>query len=316
MIVVPALHPAHDVVVRLDSFDVGAVHRAAPGAMAVGVGGKSVNVALAVATMGMPVRLVVLADAILLDALSVVGAGLPGLELIAIPSPVASRTDVAIAARDGLTVINATAADPGAEALARVHAATLHALSAEDVLVLAGSTPAGTEGADAAIATQAGAQRVRVIVDADGPALASLVGTRPTAVKVAAAEAAGLAHMTPKPVRRRSAPPVLSSAQRPAGLGSVPIVGITDGVAGLRAWLPDGRVVRVLPPTDVKVRSPLGAGDAVTAGLAIALARGDDPLDGFVLGTAMAASTLDHLDASVDPTVVDAYRARISVIDL
>jgi tagatose 6-phosphate kinase len=316
VIVVPALHPAHDLVVGLDTFAVGAVNRAGPGAIALGVGGKSVNVALDVARMGVPVRLVVLADDTLRDALSTIATGLPDLELIVVPSPVASRTDIAIAARDALTVINATAADPGPEAMARVHSATVRALSAEDVLVLAGSTPAGTDGAVAAIASEAGTKRVRVIVDADGPALATLLAIRPTAVKVAAAEIAGFGDIGPRPTERRSAAAAPSSTPRPPRLASVPIVGVTDGAAGLRAWLPDGRAVRVLPPADLRVTSPLGAGDAVTAGLAIALADGQDPLEGFILGTAMAASTLGHLDARVEPGVVDAYRAGVRVSDL
>ena len=96
----------------------------------------------------------------------------------------------------------------------------------------------------------------------------------------------------------------------------MPIVGITDGAAGLRAWLPDGRGVRVLPPPELAVVATLGAGDAVTAGLAIALAGGNEPIDGFVLGTAMAASTLDHLDASVDRVAVDRLRKDVRVIPL
>lgn len=316
MIVVPALHPAHDLIVRLDAFAVGAVHRADADAIAVGVGGKSVNVALAVARMGTPVRLVVLADDTLLDGLRAAEAHLPDLELIAIRSPVTSRTDLAIAAGDGLTVINATAADPGPEAVSRVHAATLQGLSDEDVLVLAGSTPAGTEGAHASLAIRAAANGVRIIVDADGPALAALLGTRPTVVKVAAAEAARLAGAARTSAGLQPARAVRRSSPRPTGLASVPIVGVTDGAAGLRAWLPDGRAVRVLPPPGIRVVSSLGAGDAVTAGLAIALARGDDPIDGFILGSAMAASTLDHLDSSVEPSVVDAYRAEVRVIDL
>ena len=43
MIVVPALHPAHDVLVRIDELTPGLVHRVGPGAFATGVGGKAVN---------------------------------------------------------------------------------------------------------------------------------------------------------------------------------------------------------------------------------------------------------------------------------
>ena len=60
----------------------------------------------------------------------------------------------------------------------------------------------------------------------------------------------------------------------------------------------------------------LGAGDAVTAGLAIALARGQDALDGFILGTAMAASTLDHLGASVDREATERLVKDVRVLPL
>ena len=316
MIVIPALHPAYDLILSLDALRIGTIHRVAPGATAHGVGGKSVNVALDVARMGVPVRLIVLADERLADAIGAIAAGLPDLELVAIPSPVVSRTDLAIVTPDALTVINATAADPGTEAVARVHAATIQGLSTNDVLVLAGSTPAGTERAHAAIAAAATSRGVRTIVDADGPALAALLAIGPSAVKVASAEAERLGDPTQARDPRTSTTAVGSMAERPTGFGDVPIVGITEGPSGLRAWLPAGRTVRVVPPADVRVVSPLGAGDAVTAGLAIALARGDDPLDGLILGTAMAASTLGHLDASVEPGVVDAYRAGVRVIDL
>jgi sugar/nucleoside kinase (ribokinase family) len=71
-----------------------------------------------------------------------------------------------------------------------------------------------------------------------------------------------------------------------------------------------------MPPPDLSVVGTLGTGDAVTAGLAIALARGDDPLDGFVLGTAMAASTLDHLDPRVDRVVAERLLDAVRVIPL
>jgi hypothetical protein len=49
--------PAHDVILRLDDLAPGVVHRVASDAVFSGVGGKAVNVALAVAAMHVPVRL-------------------------------------------------------------------------------------------------------------------------------------------------------------------------------------------------------------------------------------------------------------------
>ena len=306
MIVVPALHPAHDVLVRIDGLTPGVVHRVGPDAIATGVGGKAVNVALAIAAMDVPVRLVVCGDTAVLEGLRAAVTAHPKLELVTIPSPVPTRTDVAVVdSRGQLTVINGTSADPGREAVGEVVAASLDGLGPDDVLVLAGSTPDGTDDAHAEMARGAASHGARVVVDASGPALIAFLAARPEAVKVSASEARELAGGQD-----------VAADDRPSRLAAVPIVGVTDGAAGLRAWLPDGRGVRVLPPPELAVVATLGAGDAVTAGLAIALAGGNEPIDGFVLGTAMAASTLDHLDASVDRVAVDRLRKDVRVIPL
>ena len=304
---VPALHPAHDVIVRVDALTQGAVQRVAADAMHTGVGGKAINVALAIAAMDVPVRLVVRGDAALLEGLQAYAAGVPHLELIALPSPVPTRTDIAIVDGSGrLTVINGTAADPGRDVVGAVVALTVDRLVDGDVVVLAGSTPDGTETAHPEIAVAAHDRGGRVIVDASGPPLAALVEIQPVAVKISADEADQLL----------GAGDEVPDRERPAALARVPIVGITDGVAGLRAWLPDGRAVRVTPPPNVSVVAALGAGDAVTAGLAITLANGEDPLDGFILGTAMAASTLGRLGPSVDRVGAERLRAGVQVSPL
>ena len=296
MIVVPALHPAHDVVVRLDDLSLGAVHRVTPDAVFTGIGGKAVNVALATAAMDVPVRLVALGDEAFLAALRRRATQHPTLEVVALPSPVLTRTDIALVEADGrLTVINATASHPGTTVVEAIVTSALYGIGAGDVVVLAGSTPHGTTEALATIARAATGHGVRVVVDASGSALTTLLETRPDVVKISAAEAAD---------------------QRGTTLERVPVVGITEGAAGLRARLPEGRVVRVLPPRGLRAVATLGAGDAVTAGLAIAQSRGDNALDGFILGTAMAASTLDHLGPSVDPGAVERLRHDVRVIAL
>jgi fructose-1-phosphate kinase PfkB-like protein len=307
MIVIPALHPAHDVIVRVDALEPGLVQRVGVEAMTTGVGGKAVNVALAIAAMDVRVRLVVCAEAAMHERLRVHAAGLPRLELTAVSSPVATRTDIAIVDATGrLTVINGTTADPGPDAIDAVVDRTLDGLADGDVVVLSGSTPDGTGAAHAEIAVAARGHGGRVIVDASGPGLAALLETQPAAVKISADEAHEL---------MRSGDTALDG-ERPPTLAAVPIVGITDGAGGLRAWLPDGRAVRVTPPPDLPVVATLGAGDAVTAGLAIALANGVDPLDGFILGTAMAASTLDHLGPSIDRVAAERLRASVHVSPL
>ena len=307
MIVVPALHPAHDVIVRIDGLSPGVVHRAGSDAMLSGVGGKAVNVALAIAAMDVPVRLVVCGDVGLLEGLDTLAVRHPHLELVRVPSPVSTRTDIAIIDDGGrLTVINGTAADPGPDVVDAVIAGSVEGLAAGDVLVLAGSSPDGTGAAHVTMSSAARDRGAHVVVDASGPALVALLDTRPEAVKVSIDEARELG----------GARDASADAGPPGRLADVPIVGVTDGAAGLRAWLPDDRAVHVTPPPALSVVATLGAGDAVTGGLAIALAGGDDPLDGFVLGTAMAASTLGHLDPSVDRVAAERLMEAVRVSPL
>jgi fructose-1-phosphate kinase PfkB-like protein len=291
MIVVPALHPSHELIALVDRLTSGDIHR--PSRVVAGIGGKAINVARFAAAMGAGIRLIVLGDERLLAAIAA-DEGLRGRSggVVAIPSPVPSRTDVAIVDREGaLTVLNDTAADPGAAMVEAVIAATLDALSPGDVLVLAGSAPNGTAGVLRRL-TLAGAERgARVIVDASGPWLAEALEGRPHAVKISAAEAAGRGKL-PGPE----------------------IVAITDGGRGLRAWIGPNAPVRVTPPAGIGVVNPLGAGDAVTAGLAIALDRGDPPIEGFVLGTAMAAARLRHLEIRFQPDEVDRLRRGVRVV--
>ena len=89
MIVVPALHPAHDVIVRVDDLEPGVVLRVGMEAMLTGVGGKAVNVALAIAAMDVPVRLVVCGDETLLDGIRALAPGHPPLVLVPRPHTLA-----------------------------------------------------------------------------------------------------------------------------------------------------------------------------------------------------------------------------------
>jgi len=57
-----------------------------------------------------------------------------------------------------------------------------------------------------------------------------------------------------------------------------------------------------IPPLSVKVVNPAGAGDAVVAGMTLALARGDRIEDGLRLGFALAAATVQH------PATADYHR--------
>jgi fructose-1-phosphate kinase PfkB-like protein len=290
MIVVPALHPCRELIALVDRLTLGEVHRTSR--VVSMVGGKAINVARFAAAMGADIRTIVLGDEGLLAAVaSDETLGTRSGSVVAIPSPVASRTDVAVVDREGtLTVINDTARDPGAAAIEAVVEATLDALKPGDVLVLAGSAPQGVAGVLRRL-TVAGTDRgARVIVDASGPWLREALDGRPHAVKISASEAA-----------------------EHGPVEGPEIVAITDGQRGLRAWVGMDLPVRVIPPGGIRVVNPLGAGDAVTSGLAIALDRGDSPIEGFVLGTAMAAARLRHLAITLQADDVERLRRDVRV---
>ncbi len=223
MIVVPALHPCHEVIVQVDMLRAGTVGQAAR--TVVGVGGKAVNVARAVSAMGASVRLVVLADDRLSEALRA-DPGLRSVDLTVVASPVPSRTDVAIVDSEAtLTVLNSQAADPGREAIEAVLMATLGGLRETDLLVLSGSLPLGAEGVIARSIESARRQGALAALDASGPALLEGLAARPDVLKVAADELAGVAGTTALDALERG--PELAP-----GIG---IAVLTHGARGLRA---------------------------------------------------------------------------------
>ena len=306
MIVVPALHPAREITALIERLEPGQVHRAVTTLDA--VGGKAINVARFVRQMGSPVRLIVLADnalaAMLREDRDLGRGDSPPLELV--PSLVPSRTDLTLLDGSGsATVINGTAADPGRAAVADAVARTTDALAAGDVLVLAGSLPLGTSGVLDGLIRAARARGALVIVDASGEWLVEALAASPDVVKINEHEARAIERSL-APVAHRDAegsvrtPRRVGGADRPPWLSGAPILAITDGARGLRAWIGPERW-RILPPPDQPVLSPVGAGDAVTAGLALALGAGRDPIDALVLGTAMAAASLRHLECRLDP---------------
>jgi tagatose 6-phosphate kinase len=83
------------------------------------------------------------------------------------------------------------------------------------------------------------------------------------------------------------------------------VVVVTAGAAGAAlavgsSWEePAGRgaaapALRWFPAHEVRVRNPIGAGDAFVAGFAVALANGERPEDAVHAGMASAAASTEH----------------------
>jgi len=151
------------------------------------------------------------------------------------------------------------------------------------LLVLSGSLPTGAAPDFyrhcVQMAREAG---VPAIVDASGPPLRLAMAAQPALIKPNAAE---LAAATELPV---DSPAQLRTAIDWALAQGAKSAVVTLGAAG--AIASDGRGYwRVRPPA-IRVLNSMGAGDAMTAGLALARLRGQSLVDGCRLGTALAAA--------------------------
>ncbi len=197
-----------------------------------------------------------------------------------------TRTNVSIvtANHDRYIKVN----EPGPFVPAEVGQALLAKIAAlvrpGDWWVLAGSLPPGLPDTIYALIIElvqtAGAYAV---LDSSGSALAAGCGARPYLVKPNAAE---LAQMTGLPTTTPAEIAAAAAAMRRAG--AVHVV-VSLGKAGAMAFGDDGAWIATSPP--VQEQNPIGAGDAMVAGLTWALARGLELAEALRWGVACGAAT-------------------------
>lgn len=261
MIVTVTPNPALDITYDLPTLRPHTSHRVR--AVHEQAGGKGVNVArvlhalgcrtTAVLPLGGPTGEAVRAD---LDR--------SGLAHLAVPlgAGAPTRRTVAVVDAADATVLNEPGPELSAERWTALCAGVGSLLPGARALVLSGSLPpglpAGAYGDLVRLAHDAG---VPVVLDADGPALTGALAAAPTVVKPNAAE---LRHAT------GLADP-LDAARALAGRGARAVVA-SLGPDGLLVATPDGTWWARLPPEVVVRGNPTGAGDAVVAALAVALA--------------------------------------------
>ncbi len=273
-------------------------------------GGKGINVALALTSTGHRARAVLplggsegtqLSDAIA-DS---------GIEVVGVPIASAVRTNMSLAEPDGtVTKIN----DPGPEltpgeagALTR---STVAALDGAAWLAGCGSLPPGAPQALYAELVEQGHQAgAQVAIDASGVALAVGIEAGPDLIKPNVHE---LAELTNRKLRRIG--DVVDAATRLHDKGIATVV-VSLGADG--AVLVDGAGAWCATTPPITVRSTVGAGDALVAGLLAAGGQGPTALrSGVAYGSAAAqlpgtqfpSPDQLHLDAV---TVVEADPDRI-----
>ena len=136
------------------------------------------------------------------------------------------------------------------------------------VLVLSGSLPGDAPDDLYARLIRAAPDGCRVVLDTSGSALAAGIAAAPYLVKPNRNELAALTGTAVDDVAD-----VRSAAQRLIAAHGVGVVVVSLGAGGALACSADGDWRAVAPP--VRVRSAVGAGDSMVAGIVVALQRGD-----------------------------------------
>jgi 6-phosphofructokinase 2 len=197
------------------------------------------------------------------------------------------RNNFTIADRSGLAVkLNEKGPELSASELQRVEKAVKSHLKHAAWLMLCGSVPPGVP-ADfyARLVHRANRDGVPVLVDADGEALEAALAERPTVVTPNQQEAERLLG---RALLTRTH--FLEAALHIRGMGARAVV-LSLGARGAIAVREGEPPIEVIPPR-VEALCPIGAGDALAAAFAWAMARNSDFADavrwGVAAGTASA----------------------------
>lgn len=298
MITCLGLSPALDVTYGIATLEVGGIHR--PDWKLALPGGKALNVARAVHTLGGRVRAIApLGGAVGVGIREALDAD--GVLVEPVPTSEPTRMCVSVVDADDGAITEFYERVPDLDdaawagvvaALARVHTGWL---------AVSGSVPVERSDALAAALAAAAERGVRLAIDLRGEALAAVLGgTRPALVKVNRAEAeeavgAGDLETLARGLRARGAEVAI----------------VTDGASGSLGMDADGAWRVTSPPVG---RFTVGAGDSFLGGLLLALDSGIALPEALRSASAVAAANTLRPGAGVfDPAEIDALAARIEV---
>ena len=189
-----------------------------------------------------------------------------------------------------------------ADELAAFQHAYLEEAEAAEIVVLSGSLPSGTPRTyyrDLIVRTAS-----RVILDIRGLELLEALATQPFLVKPNRAE---LAHTLKRELKDDSD---LQAAMHDLNTRGARWVVISDGPRAV--WVSSaGQIWKIEPPL-ISVVNPIGSGDSLAAGLAVALDSGADVLDAVRYGIAAAADNATQLlPCRLDPQRIELLRTQI-----
>lgn len=190
-----------------------------------------------------------------------------------------------------------------AEDLSRFQSTYLVAVPNADVVVLTGSLPAGVPATfyrDLLAATPG-----PVVLDAQREPLLAALERRPFVVKPNREELGNTLG------ERLENDAQLHAAMREVCRRGATWIVVSEGKE--RVWIGSEQVILSAKPPAVEVINPIGCGDCLAAGIAVALARGEELPDAVLYGMAAAAENARQLlPARLDPQRVADLRQEIN----
>lgn len=313
MIVTLTPNPAVDVTYRVGALEVGASHPV--GAVREQAGGKGVNTAAVLTTMGQECVAVCPVGA---DDADRFAADLDarGVRHRLLRLPGRTRRSVTVVDDAGeATVLNEPGLPWGRDDRDLVIQVVAQSLSGARVLTISGSVPDAAVEAVVRCVETADALAVPAVLDLRGPVLRDSLAHGPALVKPNRAEAAAMLGFD-----AAAAPSAAELAERLVGDGAGAAV-VSDGAAGLTLVSGDGvRLVGRLP--EPLQGNATGAGDALTAALAAGLAEGvptgrDAWAETLRTGVAWsAAAVLQPVAGAVDPADIARLLPRVEIEEI
>jgi 1-phosphofructokinase family hexose kinase len=311
-----SLNPAIDQTTRVPNFTAGAVNRVEW--QQSDAGGKGVNVASFLADAGVPVIATGILGKANMDAFTRLFED-KGIEDRFVRVAGSTRVNVKIVdeVQDRVTDINFPGLQVGEEDLRQLFH-TIERLAADtEWFVLSGSVPAGVP---ASVYTQLVIRLKElgrtVVLDASGPAFAEAVPAAPDVIKPNIDELEELVgrRLDSENAIVDAGRSLVADASRGSkgGSGGIALVAVSMGPRGA-LFVTRDEVVHAKPPA-IRVKSTVGAGDAMVAGIVVGALRGLDLPGRARLATAFSLGALSEIGPRLPPpATIEAFAEEVDV---
>lgn len=306
MIITVSMNPSLDKTVSVGHFTYGGTNRVA--ASRVDAGGKAINVAVAASALGLSVACVGFLCA---EDAAPIEEKLADFrvetEFYRLPGRVRTNLKIRDDAAGVVTELNEPGAAVDDAALAALRQVIERRLRRDDMVVLTGSLPPGCpKSFYGALVEDVARKRGRCVLDAEGEAFRLAVDKAPFLVKPNRSELETFVghELTTRDAIRRAA---LALIERGVSLAAVSL-----GADG--AMLVSRAATYFAPALSLSIKSTVGAGDSMVAGMLYALSRDADLPDVLRDGAACAsASVVLEGTKLADLGGFEGMRARIEV---